>query len=206
MMMLRTIAGCLLLLTILGMSTQGEAAQYRIRPGDTLEVLVFQDPKLNRQVIVAPDGRVAFPLAGHFQAGGRTLEAVEGELKQRLKSQFTDDIDVTVSLLSQKEIPLGPVVPEEPPIDPSVYVTGEVARPGQYFFKTRTNVLQAIALAGGLGPFAAERRIKIRRKEEGAETLYEFDYDAFTSGEDLSGNMSLRSGDVVIVPEKGIFE
>jgi len=188
------------------MAAQAWAGPYKVRPGDTLEVLVYQDDKLNRQVIVAPDGRISFPLAGHLQAGGRTLEAIEADLKGRLKSQFADDVDITISLLGSKEKPEAPPLPPEPPLDPSVYVTGEVAKPGQYFFKTRTNVLQAIALAGGLGPFAAEHRIKIRRKEGGQEVLYEFDYDAFTSGEDLSGNMSLRSGDVIIVPEKGLFE
>ena len=193
----------LLVLTLSGVGSAALAGPYLLRAGDTLDVTVWQDQKLNRQIVVAPDGQVAFPLAGHFKAGGRTLEAVENELKNRLKKQYTDEIDVTVALVGQKERP-----PREttPPIDPSVYVTGEVAKPGQYFFKTRTNVLQAIALSGGLGPFAAERRIKIRRKVNGQETLYEFDYRAFTRGEDLSGNISLRSGDVIIVPEKGLFE
>ena len=182
------------------------ASEYYIRTGDTLDINVYQDPKLNRQVLVAPDGRISMPLAGHVKAAGRTLEAVEATLKDRLKDQFADGPDITVSLLGSKERPVKAEPPPQPPIDPSVYVTGEVAKPGQYFFKTRTNVLQAIALAGGLGPFAAEKRIKIRRKVDGEEVLYEFDYDAFTSGEDLSGNMYLRSGDVVIVPERGIFE
>jgi polysaccharide biosynthesis/export protein len=81
-----------------------------------------------------------------------------------------------------------------------------VAKPGQFYFKVQTSLIQGIAMAGGLGPFAADRRIKLRRKENGVETLYEFDYDAFISGKDLSGNMRLHSGDVIIVPEKGIFE
>lgn len=199
----------LLGLIMVGVALQGDALaqSYRVRPGDTLDVIVYQDPKLNRQVVVAPDGRISMPLAGHLRAGGLTLEAIENSLKSRLQSQFTGDVDLTVTLLSSKEKPIPPLPPPPPPpIDPSVYVTGEVSKPGQYFFKTRTNVLQAIALAGGLGPFAAESRIKIRRKEGGAETLYEFDYEAFTSGEDLSGNIMLRSGDVVIVPEKGLFE
>lgn len=182
------------------------AAEYRLRAGDRLEVTVWQDEKLNRVIVVAPDGQVAFPLAGRLQAGGRPLAALEAELKARLQKQYTDEIDVTVAIAQIKENPAVADRPEQVPIDPSVYVTGEVAKPGQYFFKTRTNVLQAIALAGGLGPFAAEKRIKVRRKVNGSETLYEFDYAAFTEGEDLSGNMFLKSGDVIIVPEKRIFE
>ncbi len=183
------------------------AGDYLVRAGDTLDVLVWQDSKLNRQVLVAPDGRITIPLAGHVAAAGRTLASVEAALKERLKSQFKDELDISVALVSSKERPVKPPGPPPlPPIDPSVYVTGEVGKPGQYFFKTRTDVLQAIALAGGLGPFAAERRIKIRRKVEGEEVLYEFDYDAFISGADLSGNMPLRSGDVIVVPEKGLFE
>jgi polysaccharide biosynthesis/export protein len=180
------------------------AAEYRLRSGDRLEVTVWQDEKLNRVIVVAPDGQIAMPLAGRIKAGGRTLAAVESDLKARLQKQYSDEIDVTLAIAQIKEDP--PAAPGEAPIDPSIYVTGEVAKPGQYFFKTRTNVLQAIALAGGLGPFAAEKRIKVRRKVNGSETLYEFDYAAFSEGEDLSGNMFLRSGDVIIVPEKRIFE
>lgn len=188
-------------------TSQPASAAYRIRTGDTLDVQVWQDQKLNRQIVVAPDGKIAFPLAGHLQARGRTLESVEIDLEKRLAPKYAGEIDITVALLSSKELPpRAPEPPPPPPIDPSVYVTGEVAKPGQYFFKTRTNVLQAIALAGGLGPFAAERRIKIRRKVNGQEVLYDFDYKAFTLGEDLSGNMRIRSGDVIIVPEKGLFE
>jgi polysaccharide biosynthesis/export protein len=194
----------------LGVGGAAWADVYLLKAGDTLDVTVWQDQKLNRRLVVAPDGRVAFPLAGHFKAGGRTVEAVEAELKSRLAKQYSDEIDVSVAIAGVKEPPpeppLPPLPPEPPPIDPSFYVTGEVAKPGQYFFKTRTNVLQAISIAGGLGPFAADRRIKIRRKVHGVETLYDFDYDAFTSGEDLSGNIRLHSGDVIIVPEKGLFE
>ncbi len=190
------------IVAVLIASTAAMATDYRLRPGDKLEVTVWQDDKLNRTVFVAPDGRIAFPLVGRIQAGGRTVDSVESEIKAKLQKQYTDEIDVTVAI---SELRLKKET-DTPPLDPSIYVTGEVARPGQYFFKTRTNVLQAIALAGGLGPFAADHRIKVRRKVNGKETLYEFDYGSFVDGEDLSGNMFLRAGDVIVVPEKGLFE
>lgn len=197
----------LVALSIMLFSVGASAADlYRIRPGDRLEVTVWQEPKLNRVVVVAPDGRISFPLAGRVKAGGNTVEVVENMLKARLAKQYTDDIDVSVGIAEIKERPPKPPEKEKEKILPGIFVTGEVAKPGRYEYRHSINVLQALALAGGLGPFAADSRIKIRRKEHGSETLYEFDYDAFTTGEDLSGNMLLHNGDVVIVPERGLFE
>jgi polysaccharide biosynthesis/export protein len=192
------------------MSATSFAGSYRLKAGDTLDINVWQDQKLNRQVVIAPDGYISVPLAGELRAGGRTAASVENELEGLLQKQYVDKIDVTVAVAAIKEIPLPPepppAPPPPPPIDPSFFATGEVKKPGQFFFKTRTSLIQAIAIAGGLGPFAAERRIKLRRKVNGVETLYEFDYNAFASGDDLSGNLLIHSGDVIIVPEKGIFE
>ena len=194
------------LFAVIWVSGIARADTYILKPGDRLEVTVWQEPKLNRVVVVAPDGRISFPLAGRIKAGGTTLDAVEASLKSRLAKQYTSDIDVTVAIAEIKEKPPRPPEPPEEKILPGIFVTGEVAKPGRYEYRSSINVLQALALAGGLGPFAAESRIKIRRKESGIENLYEFDYEAFTGGYDLSGNMLLQNGDVVIVPERGLFE
>ncbi len=184
-------------------------AGYHVKAGDVLEINVWQEPKLNRQVVVGPDGRISLPLIGHLRAGGLSVEEIEGKIIAKLEPQYTTKLDVTVILASVKEIPIIPEPPALPPEkvpDPTFYVTGEVAKPGQYAFNRPTNVLQAIAVAGGLGPFAAGRRIKIRRKVGGNEQLFDFDYDSFVAGEFLEGNIRLHHGDVVIVPEKKIFE
>jgi polysaccharide biosynthesis/export protein len=207
--MRKFLASLLVLVTTLTMSPAAWAG-YLLKAGDALDIVVWQDQKLNRRLVIAPDGRVSFPLAGHFVAGGRSVEAVETELRDRLQKQYKDQLDVSVSIAQIKEIPppppAPPAPPPPPPIDPSFFVTGEIKKPGQYFFKTRTDVLQAISIAGGLGTFASDRHIKIRRVVNGQETLHEFNYDAFTKGLDSSGNIRLKSGDVIIVPEKGIFE
>jgi polysaccharide biosynthesis/export protein len=208
-LMMRFVAALVLLGMSLSVGSVAHAAGYRLKSGDILEVTVWQDEKLNRKVVIAPDGGISFPLAGHLVAGGRTVEAVEQQLTERLQKLYKDKIDVTVAVAAIKEIPLPPPepkVPPPPPIDPSFFVTGEVKNPGKFFFKTTTNVLQGISIAGGLGIFAAPERIQIRRKVNGHEELMEFDYKAFTSGEDVSGNVKLHNGDVIIVPEKGLFE
>ena len=78
--MKRLLTLLLILSTSIGMSSPVLAA-YLLKAGDVIEVTVWQDPKLNRRVVVGPDGSVGFPLAGHFKAGGRSVVAVEAELR-----------------------------------------------------------------------------------------------------------------------------
>jgi polysaccharide biosynthesis/export protein len=91
-------------------------------------------------------------------------------------------------------------------LKPRIFVTGEVLRPGPFVLRTRTNVLQAIALSGGFGLFAAKQRVQIRRQIDGREVMFLFDYSAFQSGRNVENNIDLVPGDVVIVPERGLFE
>ena len=76
------------------------AAAYHLKPGDTISVNVWQDPKLDRQLVVGPDGTIAFPLAGHIAAAGHTLQAVEAELRSKLKANYNTPLDVTIALTS----------------------------------------------------------------------------------------------------------
>ena len=79
-------------------------------------------------------------------------------------------------------------------------------RPGSYVVRQKTTLMQAIALAGGLGPYAAKRRIMVRRRGGRGEDIFTFDYRAYEAGQDLEGNITLRAGDVIMVPERGLFE
>ncbi len=185
---------------------QAYADTYKLRPGDAVEVIVWQDQKLNRKAIVAPDGIIALPLAGRIKVSGRTAEEAENMVKARLQPKYVEELDVTVSYL---ESPKKDTAPREPakPEEWTVYVTGEVARPGSFVVPKRApTVLQAIALSGGIGPFAAPKRIQIHRKVGASEYVYEFDYSRYEKGENLDGNIALRNGDVIVVPEKKIFE
>jgi polysaccharide export outer membrane protein len=188
------------LVCLIGLPTLAEAQT--LKPGDTVEISVLQDSKLDRRVIVDPSGQIAFPMAGHVLAAGQTPLGLEKLLKARLQPNYKDDnIDVSVSLAAVGK----PDIPDED-LKPKVFITGEILRPGSYVVRKKTNLMQAIALAGGFGPFAAKQRIQVRRRLEGVDTLYSFDYRAFESGRDMEGNIDLRSGDIVIVPERGLFE
>ncbi len=189
------------------MASAATADTYRLRPGDVVEVIVWQDAKLNRQSIVAPDGILAFPLAGRLQVKGLTAAQAESLIKSKLQPKYVEELDVTLSFIQSPK--KDPPLPKEPVKDAefTVYVTGEVAKPGSFTVPKRApTVLQAIALSGGVGPFAASKRIQIHRKANGAEYVYEFNYALFEKGENLEGNITLRNGDVIVVPERKIFE
>jgi polysaccharide export outer membrane protein len=179
-------------------STAKAQSRAALQPGDVVSITVYQDPKLDRQVLVGPTGMISFPLAGQIRAGGLTPAELEGVLKARLKGRFTEEPDVTVSLVVLK--------PLEEDLKPKIFITGEVLRPGPFVMQNRLNVMQAIAVAGGFSPFAAKKRIQLRRKIDGVESIFVFNYEDFFYGNNFENNISLRAGDVIIVPERGLFE
>jgi polysaccharide export outer membrane protein len=189
----------LALLFFCGFLTSALAQNEPLRAGDTLQISVWQDPKLDRKIVVGPDGMISFPLAGHLKAGGMTPQELEAQLKARLQKNYSGPLDVTVALGDVNK-------DEEADSKPRVYVTGEVLKPGPYILRPGSNVMQAIAQAGGFGLYAAKRRVQVRRHFQGADTIFVFDYNAYESGVVLTDNIRLQRGDIVIVPERGLLE
>jgi len=189
----------LALLFVCGFLTNAVAQSERLRAGDILQISVWQDPKLDRKLVVGPDGMISFPLAGHIKAGGMTTEALEGVLRSRLQKNYSGQLDVTVSLAEVNK-------DEENATKSKIFVTGEVKTPGSYLLKPNTDVMQSIALAGGLGIFAASQRIQVHRKIKGIDTIFLFNFRAYESGRISTDNINLEPGDIVIVPERGLLE
>jgi polysaccharide export outer membrane protein len=189
-------------LLLLCMAASAAQAQITLKPGDTLNISVLQDPKFDRTVVVDPNGQIAFPLAGHITADGLTPQKLERILKARLQRNYKEgEIDVTVALANAAR----PEIPEED-LKPKIFITGEVLRPGPYPIRQATTLVQAISIAGGLGPYAAKKRIQIHRGTGADETIFHFDYKAYEAGQNLDSNIPLQAGDVIIVPERGILE
>jgi polysaccharide biosynthesis/export protein len=176
-----------------------QSAGYRIQPGDTLAVTVLEDDTLNRQLLVLPDGRVSMPLAGSVSAAGRTVDAVETNIADKLASNFAVRPSVFVSVVGLSQ----PITETFP-----IYVLGQVTNPGQVEVLPGTTLLQAIAMSGGLDRFAATKRIQLRRTDAstGKERLYLFNYNAVERGGAIESMITLREGDVVLVPERHLFE
>lgn len=178
---------------------RAQAAGYRIQPGDTLAVTVLEDDTLNRQVLVLPDGRISVPLAGNVAAAGQTVEAVERAVADRLASNFAVRPNVFVSVVNVVE-----EIDETFPI----FVLGRVGDPGVREVEIGTTMLQAVALAGGFDRFAATKRIQLRRMDPttGQERLFVFNYKAVERGAAIQSMITLREGDVLLVPERRLFE
>jgi polysaccharide export outer membrane protein len=176
-----------------------QAAGYRIQPGDTLAVTVLEDDTLNRQLLVLPDGRVSVPLAGSVTATGQTVESVERVIADRLASNFAVRPNVFVSVVSITE--------EEDETFP-IFVLGRVSAPGTVEVEVGTTLLQAVALAGGFDRFAATKRIQLRRADPatGQEQMFIFNYNAVERGAAIESMITMREGDVIIVPERRLFE
>jgi polysaccharide export outer membrane protein len=175
-----------------------QASGYRIQPGDQLAITVLEDDTLNRQTLVLPDGRISVPLAGSIQAAGRTVDSIESTIADRLASNFAVRPSVFVSVVA---------VSEEVDTFP-IYVVGQVGGPGQIQVEPGTTLLQAIALAGGLDRFAATKRIQLRRADPstGQERLYLFNFKAVERGGAIQSMITMREGDVIVVPERRLFE
>lgn len=175
-----------------------QASGYRIQPGDVVTVTVLEDDTLNRQALVLPDGRISVPLAGSVQAAGQTVEAVERTIADRLASNFAVRPNVFLSVIT---------VADEAETFP-IYVLGRVGAPGAVEVEVGTTMLQGVALAGGFDRFAATKRIQLRRMDPqtGQEQLYVFNYNAVERGAPIEAMITLREGDVILVPERRLFE
>lgn len=159
---------------------------YALQPGDILEILVWKEEDLTKEVLIRPDGGISFPLAGDLVASGRTVDQLRTELIARL-GRFIPDLDVTVLLKEVK--------------GNKIYVIGQVSKPGEFVVNPQVDVMQALTMAGGVNAFASLSDIFVlRRTESGEQTRFNFDFTAVTKGRDLQQNIMLQSGDVLVVP------
>ncbi len=160
-------------------------AAYRVLPGDVLTISVWKEPDLQGEVLVRPDGGFSFPLIGEVDARGKSLADLHKIVNERV-ARFIPEAVVTVSL---KEINGN-----------KVYVIGQVAKPGEFVITQRTDVMQALSMAGGTTPFAALGDIIVLRRSASGQRVLPFRYTDIVRGKSLEQNIQLESGDVVVVP------
>ncbi len=162
-----------------------EDRPFHIGPGDVLEISVWKDESLSRQVVVPPDGVISFPLIGDINVTNQTVADLRETVRKRL-SEYVPDATVTAMLIQINSL--------------KGYVIGKVNRPGHFPIELDTNVMQILSMAGGLNPYASPKNILIVRQEGGNLRKIPFNYNQVEKGENLEQNIILKRGDVVVVP------
>jgi len=158
---------------------------YKVNPGDIINVSVWKEDGLTSDVLIRPDGKFSFPLAGDIEARGKSVEQIREILSQRL-SRYIPDLVVSVTVLQVS--------------GNRVYIIGQVSRPGEIVVNPQIDIMQALSMAGGTTPFADANSIKIlRRTQQGLITI-PFNYGEVEKGKRLEQNIMLKAGDVVVVP------
>jgi len=158
--------------------------EYRLGPGDKLRIEVYKDQQLSQAVQIRPDGKITLPLVGDTEAAGRTTLELRDQLTTSLKEYVTNPV-VTVIVVEA--------------LASQVFVMGEVSRSGPIQLNGPTNVLQALAMAGGFREFANTKAVKILRPlPDGKVQTLMFNYRDAVNG--VEKPLMLRSGNTVIVP------
>ena len=180
-------------------------SSYKVKTGDVLAIEVLEDPNLNRQVLVLPDGNISFPLAGTVPTSGRSIADVKAQITSALASNFAAPPTVFVSVASLGRSSGGSSSGSS---SITVYALGAMNGQGKIKITRGTTLLQFLAESGGFTQFAATKRIQLRRRDpqNGQEHVYTFDYNAVTRGGKIPGATTLRQGDVIVVPERRLFE
>jgi len=168
--------------------------EYRINPGDELEVFVWGEERLQRPVRVLPDGTFAFPLAGTIDAAGKTAPEIASAITERIKGNYRKIVpDVTVAVRETTGA--------------RFYVIGKVRAPGGYAIGRTVNVIQALSLAGGTADFADVDNAVILRQTSSGQSVERVRLSDVLKGSRSLANgpqanplPTLSSGDVLVIP------
>lgn len=163
--------------------------EYILGPEDVLEISVWKNNDLSKQVQVRPDGRISLPLVGDVSAVGKTASQLTDEISGRLRAYMENP---TVSILVREVNSY------------QIYVLGEVNKPGKYPLKSKLTLLQAVTVAGGFTPVAARNKIVVFRfgKESEGMTKIKASYDDIVIRDGSNQNIELKPGDLIVVPSE----
>lgn len=161
---------------------------YLIGPGDEIEVFVWQNPDLSVNVPVRPDGKISTPLDEDMVAVGKTPTQLAHDIEMKL-SEYVRSPHVNV------------IVTRPASVFSQVKVIGQVVRPQAIAYRDGMTVLDAVLAVGGLTEYAAGNRARIVRTENGQEKNIPVRLGKLVNGGDMSQNLPLKPGDVLVVPE-----
>jgi polysaccharide export outer membrane protein len=163
------------------------SAPYLVNPGDLLRINVWNDETLSGDVLVLRDGVISLPFGGEIDTSSSSPSEVGNKITQVLGQYLKSPPRVVVSLIDVA--------------GNKIHVLGKVPRPGEFKMTSDTDVMQALALAGGLNTYAAENHIRnLRRDSSGTQESIRFEYADVKAGKSLQSNIILNAQDIVVVP------
>lgn len=158
---------------------------YQLRQGDLLQISVWREETLQKQVIVLPDGSITFPLVGRIEVAGLSTPEVEQIIARKLKEYIPEpNVSVMITGIEGNR----------------AFVLGKVTHPGSLVISGNLTVLQAISIVGGFDKFADESGIKVIRAKSDGQEILPVNYKDIISGRDMSTNIRLKGGDTIVVP------
>lgn len=162
---------------------------YIIGPGDTLDVLVWGNPEISRSVVVPPDGSINTPLVENVPAAGKTASDLADDLEERLSRYIRQPV-VTVIVSGF----VGPYSRQ-------IRVLGEAAQPQALQYRQGMTLMDVMIAVGGLTEFADGNDARLIRTVDGERRQYSVELDDLVRDGDISANVEMRPGDVLIIPE-----
>ncbi len=167
-----------------------EEPPFTIMAGDVLQITVWKEDGLDREVLVLQDGTITFPLIGTLSVQGKTPSDVQTGVKEKLE-KLIPNASVTVAVKAA--------------LGHTVNVIGQVMKPGEIIMARRLTAIQALSQAGGLTPYASEGSIIVLRRNGDEETSTKIPYSDIVKGKKLDQDVLLNPGDVVVVPTAGLL-
>ncbi|HQU01283.1 MAG: hypothetical protein B7X01_00805 [Acidiphilium sp. 21-62-4] len=171
-------------------SAEAAGPLYRIGPGDRLSVFVYGSPDLSvHDLPVRPDGRISLPLVPNIVAADKTTVELDQEITDKL-SKFVKSPNVTVMVDSFHG-----------PLSSQVRVIGGASKPIAVAYVNHLTLLDVMVDAGGLSKFANGNDAYVVRKQNGTETKIPVEIGALLNRGDMTQNLAMEPGDVVVIPE-----
>jgi len=163
--------------------------EYFIGPEDVLNITVWRNVDLSREVTVRPDGRISLPLIGDITAVGRTPAQLSDDISSKLK-EYKENPQVSIVIKEVNSY--------------AIYVLGEVAKPGKYPLRSKTTLLQGVTIAGGFNASAARNKIVVFRfaKDGAGQVKIKASYDDIVLRDGSNQNIELKPGDQIVVPSE----
>ena len=170
-------------------STSPETYNYLIGPGDSVQIFVWRNPEVSQAVTVRPDGKISTPLVEDLLASGKTPTQLARDLEKALETYIRQPI-VTVIVAGG----IGPYSEQ-------IRIVGQASKPQAISYKEKMTLLDVMIAVGGLTEFADGNNTKVVRVVDGKQREYEVRVDDLLNNGDITANVDMLPGDILIVPE-----